>query len=135
MNAEATGVSTTATPLPGGVSLDAPEPIGNGMETLSVVELGTREINGVLSSGRRWTALIPAGAIGNVSPIEVEGEMWTTEQFGNSLPVLTVARDALNGEYRRELRNIRPLEFHDGFFRPAEELRVEREILEAPSLR
>lgn len=135
MGADEAGLSASPTPLPDGVSLNLPELAGNGMEALSVVDLGTREINGVMSSGRGWTAVIPAGAVGNVNPIEVEAEMWTTDQFGETLPVLTIARDALNGEYRRELRNIRSLEFPDGFFRPAEELRVERESLEAPFLR
>ena len=132
MSADKTEISTSSTPLPDGVSSGFPEPAVNGMETLSVVDLGTREINGVMSNGRGWTAVIPAGAIGNVNPIEVEAEMWTTDRFGETLPVLTISRDAVNGEYRRELRNIRPIEFSDGYFRPAEELRVERESLEAP---
>ena len=58
--------------------------------------------------------------------------MWTTNRFGEALPVLTIARDALNGEYRRELRNIRPREFPAGYFRPARGLRVERDRLDAP---
>ena len=131
MNGDEIGTSASTTPLPDGVSLDFPEPTVNGMEALSIVDLGTREINGVVSNGRGWTAVIPAGAVGNVKLIEVEAEMWTTDRFGETLPVLTIARDALNGEYRRELKNIRSLEFPDGFFRPAEELRVERERLEA----
>ena len=132
MSADETGVSASATPLPDGLSLNLPEPPVNGIEALSVVDLGTRDINGVASDGRRWTASIPAGAVGNVKPIEVEAEMWTTNLFGEALPVLTIARDALNGEYRREVRNIRPREFPDGYFRPAGGLRVEQETLDAP---
>ena len=40
MSADETGVSASATPLPDGVSLNLPEAVVNGIEALSVVDLG-----------------------------------------------------------------------------------------------
>ena len=63
---------------------------------------------------------IPAGAVGNARPIDVEAEVWTTDAFGLPLTVLTVTRDPLGGTHRQELRNIREVDFDDDAFRPDE---------------
>ena len=67
----------------------------------------------------------PAGAIGNAEPIPVGAEMWLSDDFGFALPVEIVTRDDLNGEHRRELRNMRISTFEPADFRPDNRYRIE----------
>ena len=101
-------------------------------EEYSVVELGLRTLGGVEQRGRRWTYSIPAGAIHNVRPIEIESEMWTTEVgvLGATLPVMVSSNDTLNGVHTRELRNIRTTDFDGSFFRPGDEFRIEELVID-----
>lgn len=77
---------------------------------MQVTELGVRIIDGVESTGRRWLYAIPAGTIGNVDPITVHMELWTTDAFGFTLPMLSITEDALNGVTRSELKNVRAMQ-------------------------
>lgn len=87
-------------------------------QDMQVTELGVRLIDGVESTGRRWLYAIPAGTIGNVEPIEVHMELWTTDAFGFTLPMLSITEDALNGVTRSEMKNIRAMDLDAAFFNP-----------------
>ena len=111
------------------MALEAPEGLvhqgwleGGAAEEPVVLE--PRVVNGVECEGLLWKHEIPAGAVGNARPIDVEAEVWTTDAFGLPLTVLTVTRDPLNGTHRQELRNIREVDFGDDAFRPDDGLRV-----------
>ena len=66
--------------------------------------LGTRSIEGVTAEGTRTTSTIPAGAIGNVMPIEVVTERWYSREL--QMAVLISRRDPRTGESVYRLRNI-----------------------------
>jgi hypothetical protein len=66
--------------------------------------LGTRSIEGVMAAGTRTTSTIPAGAIGNVMPIEVVSERWYSREL--QMAVLISRRDPRTGESVYRLRNI-----------------------------
>ena len=66
--------------------------------------LGTRAIEGVMAEGTRTTSTIPAGAIGNVMPIEVVTERWYSKEL--QMPVLITRRDPRSGDSVYRLRNI-----------------------------
>ena len=53
--------------------------------------LGTKSIEGVMAEGTRTTSTIPAGAIGNLMPIEVVSERWYSKEL--QMPVLISRRD------------------------------------------
>ncbi len=66
--------------------------------------LGTRTIEGVQAEGTRTTSTIPAGAIGNVMPIEVVSERWFSRELQEA--VLISRRDPRSGETTYRLTNI-----------------------------
>ena len=66
--------------------------------------LGTRMIENVTAEGTRTTSTIPAGAIGNVMPIEVVTERWYSKEL--QMPVLITRRDPRSGDSVYRLRNI-----------------------------
>jgi hypothetical protein len=66
--------------------------------------LGTRSIEGVVAEGTRTTSTIPAGAIGNVLPIEVVSERWYSKEL--QMAVLISRRDPRSGDSIYRLRNI-----------------------------
>lgn len=74
-----------------------PEPRLAGTTTES---LGRRPINGVMADGTRTTTTIPAGAVGNVQPIEIVSERWFSPEL--QMPILITRRDPRigNTEYR-----------------------------------
>lgn len=94
--------------------------IDENAQPISVNDLGVRRLNGIEARGRSWTYQIPAGTIGNLEPIEMYSEAWTSTEFGYPLPVLVISSDPLNGTNRRELRNFKEQEFDPTFFRPDE---------------
>jgi len=66
--------------------------------------LGTRSIEGVMAEGTRTTSTIPAGAIGNVLPIEVVSERWYAREL--QMAVLITREDPRSGDSVYRLRNI-----------------------------
>jgi hypothetical protein len=66
--------------------------------------LGTKEIEGVRAEGTRTTATIPAGAIGNLRPIEIVSERWYSSELG--VVVYSRRSDPRFGETVYRLTNI-----------------------------
>ena len=66
--------------------------------------LGTRDIEGVKAEGTRTTITIPAGAIGNVAPIEMVSERWYSPEL--QTVVLSRRSDPRFGETTYRLENI-----------------------------
>jgi hypothetical protein len=66
--------------------------------------LGTRSIEGVMAEGTRTTSTIPAGAIGNVMPIEVVSERWYSREL--QMALLITRKDPRSGDSAYRLRNI-----------------------------
>lgn len=69
-----------------------------------VEKLGTRMIEGVRAEGTRPTSTIPAGAIGNLMPIEVTSERWFSPEL--QMAVLITRRDPRAGATVYRLTNI-----------------------------
>jgi hypothetical protein len=70
--------------------------------------LGAQTVNGVQADGTRRTRTIPAGAIGNVSAIQIVQETWFSPDL--QVPVLVKVTDPRSGVTVRELTNINPTE-------------------------
>jgi hypothetical protein len=66
--------------------------------------LGAREIEGVAVEGTRTTVTIPAGAIGNVAPIEIISERWYSPEL--KTVVLSRRSDPRFGETVYRVQNI-----------------------------
>jgi hypothetical protein len=78
---------------------------GDGAASKVTTEsLGTKWIEGVMAEGTRTTSTIPAGAIGNLMPIEVVSERWYSKEL--QMPVLISRRDPRSGDSVYRLRNI-----------------------------
>jgi hypothetical protein len=69
-----------------------------------VEQLGTRQIEGVSATGVRTTNIIPAGEIGNLSPINLVTERWFSNELGTA--VLITRSDPRSGETAYRLTNI-----------------------------
>jgi len=79
--------------------------VGEGAATKVTTEsLGAKSIEGVMAEGTRTTSTIPAGAIGNLMPIEVVSERWYSKEL--QMPVLISRRDPRTGDSIYRLRNI-----------------------------
>src|SRR5581483_90727 len=61
------------------------------------VSLGNQVISGVETRGTRATAVIPAGAVGNMLPITQTVEVWRSDDL--ALPIMLKSTDPLNGEH------------------------------------
>jgi hypothetical protein len=66
--------------------------------------LGTKEVEGVTAEGTRVTVSIPAGAIGNLAPIEIVSERWYSPEL--QTVVLSRRSDPRFGETTYRLTNI-----------------------------
>jgi hypothetical protein len=66
--------------------------------------LGTQTVNGVQADGTRRTRTIPAGAIGNVSAIQIVQETWFSPDL--HVPVLVKVTDPRFGVTVHQLTNI-----------------------------
>jgi len=66
--------------------------------------LGTREMEGVMAEGTRATITIPAGAIGNQSPIEIVSERWYSPEL--QTVIFSRRADPRFGETTYRLTNI-----------------------------
>jgi hypothetical protein len=71
---------------------------------ITTESLGSRSIEGVMAEGTRTTSTIPAGAIGNLMPIEVVSERWYSRDL--QMPVLISRKDPRSGDSVYRLRNI-----------------------------
>ena len=67
--------------------------------------LGTQVIEGVTAEGTRTIETIPAGTIGNDTPIEIVSERWYSDELG--MVVKTVRNDPVSGQNVYQLKNIR----------------------------
>ena len=79
-----------------------------------VQDLGIRTIEGVRAQGTRTTTTIPAGAIGNLQPINIVSERWFSSDL--QMPVLVTRRDPRNGDTTYRLANIQRGEQPDTLF-------------------
>jgi hypothetical protein len=66
--------------------------------------LGTSQIEGVTAEGTRTTMTIPAGAVGNIAPIEVVTERWFSKEL--QVAVRITRRDPRSGDTVYRLTNI-----------------------------
>lgn len=72
-----TAVRTTAGIAVAGARSGGPQPVNRQTEE----SLGTRQIEGVKATGRKTTAIIPTGQIGNDRPIEITDERWESPEL------------------------------------------------------
>ena len=66
--------------------------------------------------------LFPAGVLGNDNPIQVEGDMWVSDDFGFTLVAETVTQDPLSGTHSVALSSIAGTTFEADYFRPGREV-------------
>jgi hypothetical protein len=97
--------------------------IADPAAAVTVESLGVRSIEGVKAEGTRTTSTIPAGAIGNLMPIEVVSERWFSPEL--QMAVLITRRDPRAGNTEYRLTNIVRAEPADALFQvpPDYELR------------
>jgi hypothetical protein len=100
---------------------------------LQTEQLGTKEYEGVRAEGTRTVATLPAGAIGNVRPIEIVSERW----YSPELRVVVFSRraDPRFGETIYRLTNITRAEPDASLFQvPADYKRedMKRPLFERP---
>jgi hypothetical protein len=86
-------------------------PASDGVVTES---LGRRSIEGVMADGTRTTSTIPAGAVGNLQPIEIVSERWFSPEL--QMPVLITRRDPRTGDTVYRLHSIVRAEPPDHLF-------------------
>ena len=80
--------------------------IANG--TLKKDDLGTQTINGISAQGTRYTRVIPAGQIGNASPINIVNEQWYSPEL--QIIVKTTRTDPRSGTVTYTLTNLQRTE-------------------------
>jgi hypothetical protein len=97
-------------------------PQGSSAIEPEIQALGTRTIGGVETTGTRETIVIPAGEIGNDSPINTSREFWFSPQLG--LDVISVRDDPRFGTQRFEVSDIVLGEPDAKLFSPAEGSRI-----------
>lgn len=85
--------------------------------------LAPREIEGIHAEGTRTTMTIPAGAMGNVLPIEVVAERWYSPEL--QVVLMTKRSDPRFGETVYRLTNIDRSEPSDDLFRVPAGFKVE----------
>lgn len=100
-------VPKATTDLGKGVQVVATEKAESGSNTRKE-SLGTQVIEGVQAEGTRIVETIPAGAIGNDTPIEIISETWVSPELG--VIVKSVHSDPRSGDNVYRLTNIRRAE-------------------------
>ncbi len=75
------------------------------LTNMRVESLGTQLIQGVQAEGTRTVVTIPAGSIGNDSPIEIVSERWYSPELG--VVVKSTRNDPMTGDNVYQLTNIR----------------------------
>ena len=104
-------------------SLTAVQPLGGGKKIDSEMQsLGTQTVGGVETIGTRETIVIPAGEIGNDSPIYTRREFWFSPKLG--LNLISVRDDPRFGVQRFELSDIVLGEPDAKLFSPPEGSRI-----------
>ena len=85
-----------------------------GSSNVAKEDLGQQVIEGVMATGSRSTTVIPAGAIGNVQPINIVSEQW----FADDLKVLVMTKhsDPRSGDTTYRLLNVVQGEPHRSLF-------------------
>jgi hypothetical protein len=106
----------SAAPMKRVTSAPAPEPVTDPAASKVVTEsLGTKPMEGGVSAqGTRTTTTIPAGAIGNMLPIDIVSERWFSPEL--QMPVLIRRSDPRSGETIYRLINIVRAEPPDALF-------------------
>lgn len=89
--------------------------------------LGTQMIEGVSAEGTRTIETIPAGAIGNETPIEIISERWYSEELG--VVVKTIRNDPLSGNNTYQLKNIRRGEPSPDLFQVPSDYAVKESVI------
>ena len=87
-----------------------PQPI------ISTEDLGTKTIQGLETTGKRTTTIVPAGRSGNSAPITKTYEVWTSADIG--LVVKQVWNDPRFGERTVELKDLSRVAPDPALFRP-----------------
>ena len=97
------------------VGRQAPEAVDPAAAKAVTESLGTKLVEGgVTAQGTRTTTTIPAGAIGNVLPIDIVSERWFSPEL--QMPVLIRRSDPRSGETIYRLTNIVRAEPPDALF-------------------
>jgi hypothetical protein len=78
--------------------------VRGGAAAVGVESLGMRQIEGISAEGTRMTTTIPAGQIGNLNPINVVTERWSSKEL--QMTVLITRRDPRSGDTVYRLTNI-----------------------------
>ncbi len=78
---------------------------GGALTNVRVESLGTQMIQGVQAEVTRTVETIPAGSIGNDSPIEIVSERWYSPELG--VVVKSTRNDPMTGDNVYQLTNIR----------------------------
>lgn len=84
--------------------------------------LGTREMNGLLVTGRRVTRTIPAGAEANDRPIVIVSEIWTSFEMGITL--LDKRSDPRSGETEKRVTTLKQTEPDPALFQVPSEYTI-----------
>jgi hypothetical protein len=87
-----------------------PQPI------ITTEDLGTKTIQGLETTGKRTTTIVPAGRSGNSAPITKTYEVWTSADMG--LVVKQVWNDPRSGERTVELKDLSRVAPDPALFRP-----------------
>jgi hypothetical protein len=74
------------------------------LRAVQTEQLGTKEFEGVRAEGTKTIATVPAGAIGNIRPIEIVSERWYSPELG--VVVFSRRADPRFGETIYRLTNI-----------------------------
>lgn len=104
-----------------------------GTSTSTKEDLGPQMVEGVMATGTRTTTVIPAGAIGNVQPINIVSEQWFSDDL--KVLVLTKHNDPRSGETTYRLVNVIQGEPHRSLFEvPADYTMKDSAIRRQPPL-
>jgi hypothetical protein len=95
--------------------------------------LGTQIIEGVTAEGWRTTETIPAGAIGNETPIEIVSEKWYSEELG--VVVKTSRNDPMSGQTVYQLKNIRRGEPSPDFYQLPADYTVKEAVVKVQTIK
>lgn len=84
--------------------------------TITTEDLGTKTIQGLETTGKRKTTIVPVGRSGNSAPITKTYEVWTSADMG--LVFKQVWNDPRSGERTVELKDLSRVDPDPALFRP-----------------